>query len=209
MQKPFAYALLATTAVATGIFFLVNSQKIVKNEAYYEAISQYIYAFSSGSISRDEVIRVRFVNAAIQTGQVGQEVPASIFSTSPKIEGKTIWEDDRTIKLTPAKPLQPGKRYTAEVALKRIYAEAPDLARVFEFSFHVRELAFEVSTDGITMDPADPRQQQVIGTVRINEACEAAKIEQMFQAKQGNKALLVSWKHDADGKSHQWTVAGV
>jgi uncharacterized protein YfaS (alpha-2-macroglobulin family) len=209
MRKPIVYAILATAAVATGIFFLVNNQKIVKNEAYYEAVSQYVYAFSSGSISRDDVVRVRFVNAAINAEQVGQEVPASLFSTSPKIEGKAVWEDDRTIKLTPAKPLPPGKRFTAQVALKRIYTEAPDLARIFEFSFHIRELAYEVTTDGITMDPADPRQQQVIGRIRVNEACESAKIEQMFAAKQGNKALLVSWQHDQDGKTHQWTIAGV
>ncbi|MCC7465675.1 MAG: hypothetical protein IT261_05370, partial [Saprospiraceae bacterium] len=209
MQKPMVYALLATAAVATGIFLLVNNQKIVKNEAYYDAVGQYVYAFSSGAISRDEVVRVRFVNAAVQPDQVGKAVPANIFSTSPKIEGEAIWEDDRTIKLTPAKPLSPGKRYTAQVALKRIYAEAPDIARLFEFNFRVRELAYEVSTDGITMDPAAPGQQQVVGRIRVNEACEAAKIEQMFAAKQGNKALLVSWQHDQDGKTHQWTIAGV
>lgn len=90
-------------------FLSVRSQKIVKNEAYYEAVSRYIYAFTSGSISRDDVVRVRFVNAAISQEQVGKEVPASVFSTDPKIEGKAVWEDDRTIKLTPAQPLTPGK----------------------------------------------------------------------------------------------------
>lgn len=209
MQKPMVYALLATAAVATGIFLLVNNQKVVKNESYYEAISQYVYAFSSGTISREEVVRVRFVNAAIQADQIGQAVPAGIFSTSPKIEGEVIWEDDRTIKLTPTKPLAPGKRYSARVALKRIYAETPDIARIFEFNFRIRELAYEVSTDGITSDPNLPGQQQVIGRIKVNEACDAAKIEQMFSAKQGNKALLVSWKHDQEGKTHQWTVAGV
>ena len=57
MRKQIAYALLATAAAA-GLFLLVRSQKVVKNEAYYEAISKYIYAFTSGSISRDDVVRV-------------------------------------------------------------------------------------------------------------------------------------------------------
>lgn len=208
MRKQFTYALLATAAAA-GLFLLVRSQRIVKNEAYFEAVSKYIYAFTSGSISRDDVVRVRFVNAAVAADQIGQEVPASIFSTDPKIEGKVIWEDDRTIKLSPTQALTPGKRFTGTVSLKRIYKEVPNLARNFEFDFNIRELAFEVLTHGLSADPNDPRQHRVTGRVRVNEACEAAKVEQMFAAKQGNKALLVSWQHNQDGLSHTWTVNGV
>ncbi len=208
MRKQIAYALLATAAAA-GLFLLVRSQKVVKNEAYYEAVSKYIYAFTSGSISRDDVVRVRFVNAAVAQEQVGKDVPASVFSTDPKIEGKAVWEDDRTIKFTPAKALKPGNRYTGRVSLKRIYADAPSLANTFEFDFTVRELAYDVVTDGISFDPNDPQHQRVTGRVRINESCLAAKIEQMLAAKQGNRALLVSWKHSDDGLSHEWTVAGV
>ena len=208
MRKQIAYALLATAAAA-GLFLLIRSQKVVKNEAYYEAVSKYIYAFTSGSISRDDVVRVRFVNAAVSQEQVGKDVPASLFSTDPKIEGKAVWEDDRTIKLTPAKALTPGKRYTANVSLKRIYTDAPSLARAFEFDFNVRELAYEVVTNGLSVDPNDPRQQRVTGRVHVNESCLPAKVEQMLAAKQGNKALLVSWQHSQDGLSHEWTVAGV
>jgi uncharacterized protein YfaS (alpha-2-macroglobulin family) len=208
MRKQIAYALLVAAAAA-GLFFLVRPAKIVKNEAYYEAVSQYVYAFSSGAVSRDEVLRVRFVNAAVSQEQVGQAVPASIFSTEPRIEGTAVWEDDRTIQLKPAQPLPPGKSYTGRVALQKIYAEAPEFAGTFEFAFHVRELAFEVSTDGISADPAQPQQQQITGRIRINEACENAKVEQMLAARQGNKALLVSWKHHDDKQTHEWTVAGV
>lgn len=189
MRKQVIYALLATAAAA-GLFLLIRSQRVVKNEAYYEAVSKYIYAFTSGSISRDDVVRVRFVNAAVSQEQVGKDVPASVFSTDPKIEGKAVWEDDRTIKLTPAKALTPGKRYTASVSLKRIYSDAPSLARSFDFDFNVRELAYDVVTDGLSADPNDPRQQRVTGRVHVNESCEAAKIEQMFAA---NKATKPYW----------------
>ncbi len=208
MRKPLAYVLFAVAGL-TGLFFLNRSQKIVKNEAYYEAISQYVYAHSGGAIGKDETVRVRFVNAAVAQEQVGKPVAANIFSVDPKIEGQAVWEDDRTIKLQPTVSLTPGKQYTARVALKKIYADAPDVARVFEFDFNVRETAFEVITDGVSADPDDPRLQRITGHVRINEPSNGAKVEQMLQAKQGNKALLVSWQHSADGLSHSWTVAGV
>jgi len=208
MRKQIIYALFATAAAA-GLFFLVQNQKVVKNEAYYESLSKHVYAFSSGTISRDEVIRVRFVNPAVSAEHIGKDVPASVFSTDPKIEGRAVWEDERTIKLAPAKSLSSGKRYTARVALKRIYADAPDLIKTFEFGFNVRQLAYEVATEGISTDPAAPLMQRISGRVRVNEACEAAKVEQMLDAKQGNKALQVSWKHSNDGRSHEWTVVGV
>ena len=208
MRKPIAYALFAVAGLA-GLFFLIRSQKIVKNEAYYEAISQYVYAHSGGAIGRDETVRVRFVNAAVAPEQVGKPVSAHIFSIEPAVEGQAVWEDDRTIKLQPTASLTPGKKYTAQVALKKIYADAPDVARIFEFDFSIRETAFEVITDGVSADPADPRQQRITGHVRVNEPCKGARVEEMLQAKQGNKALLVSWQHSADGLSHSWTVAGV
>ncbi len=114
MRKQIAYALFAVAGLA-GLFFLIRSQKIVKNEAYYEAVSQYVYAHSGGAIGRDETVRVRFVNAAVSAEQVGKPVAANVFSVDPKIEGQAIWEDDRTIKLQPTASLTPGEQYTARV----------------------------------------------------------------------------------------------
>ena len=208
MRKQIAYALFAGAAVI-GLFFLINSQKIVKNEAYYEAVSQYVYAYSGGAVGSTDPLRVRFVNPAVSKAQIGQAVPTNIFHTSPKIEGQAVWEDEKTILLKPAKPLPFGKKYTARVALQRIYSDVPNLAKIFEYRFHVRDLSYEVATAGIAADPSDMHKQEVSGQLHINEACDGAKVEQMLAAKQGNKALQVSWKHNADGRTHAWTVVGV
>ncbi len=136
-------------------------------------------------------------------------MPSNIFSVEPKIEGQAVWEDDRTIKLQPTASLKPGKLYTAQVALQKIYADAPKAARVFEFDFRVKETAFDVVTEGLSADPNDAKMQRIVGHVRVNEPCAGAQVEKMLEAKQGNKALLVSWQHSADGLSHSWTVAGV
>jgi uncharacterized protein YfaS (alpha-2-macroglobulin family) len=208
MRKKLLYALFASTAIV-GLFFLVKSQKIVKNEAYFEAVSKYVYAYSGGAVSSSDPLRVRFVNAAVSKEQIGQPVPTNIFHTAPKIEGQAVWEDDRTIVLKPSKPLPFGKKYTARVALQRIYADAPAIASVFEYNFHIRDLAYEVVIAGIAADHSDLKKQEVSGQLHINEACDGAKVEQMLSAKQGNNALQVSWKHDSDGRTHAWTVVGV
>jgi hypothetical protein len=208
MRKSLLYAALAVVAV-TGVLLYIRSQRIIRNEAYFEAVSKYVYAFTSGSINRDEAIRVRFVSAAVGKEQVGQKVSGTVFSISPAIEGQAVWEDDRTIKLKPTTPLPSGKKYKGTVYLRRIYSEAPSIARVFDFDFSVRETAFEVIADGVRSDPFDPHQQQITGRIHINEPAEGAKVEKMLQAKQGAKALTVSWTHSNDGQTHEFTVKGV
>jgi len=208
MRKRLLYLSLFS-AVAVGAILLIRSQRIAKNEAYFEAVSTYVYAFTSGSIGRDDAIRVRFVNAAVAKEQIGQNVPANVFSVSPDIAGQAVWEDDRTIKLQPGAPLPAGKRYTGNVNLRRLYEEVPSIAKTFEFDFNVRETAFEVITDGIRSDQYDPHRQQITGRIRINEPTEGAKVEAMLKAKQGAKVLLVNWTHSADGQSHEFTVNGV
>ncbi|MFZ4474646.1 MAG: MG2 domain-containing protein [Saprospiraceae bacterium] len=196
-------------AFAVGAFFLVRNQRIVKNEAYFEAVSKYIYAFSSGAIGREDAIRVRFVNAAVGKDQVGQAVSESIFSITPAIAGTAVWEDDRTIKLQPDAPLPAGKRYTGRVRLSSIYGDVPSIARTFEFDFNVRAMACEVLADGIQTDQYDPHLQKITGRVRINEPVAGDQVEKMFKAKQGVKALLVNWVHSENGQTHEFVVTGV
>ncbi len=210
MRKQTIYTLLAAVALAaTAATLYFFNQKPAKTEAYYQAVSQYVYAYTSGAIGSEDAVRVRFVNAAVGAAQIGQPVASGVFDLSPAIPGQAVWEDDRTILLKPSEPLPFGKRYTGTVHLRRIYADAPVIAKVFDFQFHVRALAYEVVTDGIAADPNDLRQQRVLGRIRVNEAVGTADVEKMLSAKQGNKALLVSWTHNADGRTHEWAVEGV
>ncbi|HND89906.1 MAG TPA: hypothetical protein PK971_16355, partial [Saprospiraceae bacterium] len=204
------YVLLAAAAVlgTAAAVFLFN-RKPAKTEAYWQAVGQYVYAYTSGDVGCTDPIRVRFVNAAVSAAQVGQPVAAGVFSLSPSVKGQAIWEDDRTILLRPASPLPFGQCYEGSVRLKQIYPDAPVVARVFDFQFKVRELAYEVITDGISTDRADPRRQVLSGRIHINEAVGNAEVEHMLQAKQSGRALLVNWTHQADGKTHGWTVEGV
>jgi len=208
MRKQLAIVLLAAAGIS-GLFLIFHHQRIVKNDAYYEGVSQYVYAYTSGAIGRDDAVLVRFVNAAVSTETVGQAVPADVFSISPAVEGQAVWQDDRTIKFVPKSPLPPGTEYTATVELRKIWAEAPALLRIFDFDFHARAIAYEVVTDGVGSDPNDPRRQQVTGRIHINEAVEGAQVEKMLSARQEGKALQVSWTHAADGHAHNFTVQGV
>ena len=203
-------ALISIPLTVFFIFLQFSCSKVVKSEAYYQAISRYVYAYTSGSIGRTDAIRVRFVDAAATQDKIGKKVSKELFSISPAIPGDAVWEDDRTIKLQPSEPLAYGARYTGTVALGKIFSEVPKVAKVFEFEFNVRELAFEVVTDGLQIaDGNDPRKQQVIGRVHTSDPVDNAALEKTLLAKQGNKTLGITWNHAGDGLTHQFVVTGV
>jgi len=208
MRKQFSYAALGL-ALLTGLLLFFRSQRIVKDEAYYSVISQYIYAYSGGSVGAKDAIRVRFVNAAVDAAQIGKPVAAGVFTINPKVAGQAVWKDDRSLEFKPTQPLLFGKHYTCHVAVGHIYSDAPKKAKNFEFEFNVRELAYEVETDGISYDPENPKRQVIAGRLRVNEVCEAVKIEKMLVAKQGNRALPVTWVHNNDLLSHEWKIKDV
>lgn len=184
--------------------------KINKDEAYYLAVSKYVYAYTSGAIGRGDAIRVRFVHPAVGTDQVGKQVASKFFSVSPAIAGDAVWEDDRTILLQPTEPLPYGKKYVGKVALGKIFKDVPSNIQAFEFDFNIRELAFEVITDGLrTQDASNLRLQQLTGSIFTSESVEAGPVEKILSAKQGNKALPISWVHKDNNRTHEFYVNNV
>jgi hypothetical protein len=196
---PFSFLLFA--------FLLHSCSKIVKNEAYYLAISKYVYAYTSGDIGRDDAIRVRFINPTVGQEQVGQKVAKNIFSVSPAIPGDAVWEDDRTILLKPSESLPYGKKYVGTVALGKIFSDVPKEAKVFEFDFQVRQLSYEVTVFGLrTPDANNLKIQQLTGQILTSDAMDNASVEKMLRAKQGNKTLSIGWVHRDDGLTHEFYV---
>lgn len=207
IRKPFlfSFALLCIT-----ILLPLACKKIVRNEAHFEAVSQYVYAFTSGSIGREEPIRVRFVNAAVSQAQVGQSVDPDVLNISPSISGKPVWEDDRTIVLQPTEPLPYGQEYQAVVNIGKIYKEAPANGREFQFRFTVRELSFDVATHGLrTEDPMNLRRQQITGSLLTSDQVPNETVEKLLTANQGNKTLPITWNHHTDGVTHDFVVQEV
>ncbi len=208
MRKQFSL-LLVGGLLLTGLFFYVRHQDIVKNDAYFSAVAQYIYAFSGEGMGSQDPIRIRFVNAAVSADQIGQTLPGHLLRFEPAIEGEAVWKDDRTIELQPRQPLPFGSHYTGRLALHRIYPDVPAQARIFEFELGIRDLAFDVETDGIAPDPEHPQRQMVSGRVRLNETCDAAKIEKMLTARQGNRILPIAWQHADNALSHEWQIKDI
>jgi uncharacterized protein YfaS (alpha-2-macroglobulin family) len=175
-----------------------------------EELQSYIYAYTSGVISKMDPIRVRFTQPGVSTEEVGQTLSDLPISFSPSIEGTVYWEDEHTLLLQPSSPMRSNTEYTATVKMNQIFANLPRNARVFDFSFMTRELFFDVVTEGLhSPDPNNLKKQELRGVLITSDITEAEATEQLLTATQNNNDLKVEWSHDNDQLNHRFTVAGI
>ncbi len=174
------------------------------------AFSSYVYAYSSGEISRSAPILVRFMDQVVTTDQVGAELQG-VMSFSPKLEGKTIWEDDRTLRFIPEEDLPSGKSYVASVRLDKLFDNVPSALNDFKFDFRTRELNYTVKVNGIrTPDFTDLSKQQLVGYIETADAVDPDAVEQILKFSQkNNNNLEIDWKHSNDQLNHEFTINNV
>ena len=100
-----------------------------------KTMAAFVYAYTSGTISRETPVRVRLTSGIVKPEEVGKNVENGIFSLTPSVSGTAIWEDPQTIRFTPEKEFASGQTYVASVQLRKVFKNVPADAEVFEFDF--------------------------------------------------------------------------
>ncbi len=180
------------------------AKKMTKNMAAY------VYAFTSGTISREQPVRIRFASSLVKPEEVGKSVESGVFSITPSVSGSAIWEDQQTIRFTPESSFGSGQTYLTAVKLKRLFKNVPSDAEEFQFDFRIRELYYEVVADGIQPENAnDLSKQELVGQIIVSDRADEKAIEQVLTANQNGKTLKINWIHADDGIHHTFKVKEV
>lgn len=173
-------------------------------------MAAYVYAYSSGTISREQPIRIRFTSPIVKPDEVGKSVQNGVFSIIPSVSGSTIWEDPQTIRFTPEISFQSGLTYMSAVSLKRLFKNVPADAEEFQFDFRIRELYYEVIADGIQPENGnDMSKQELIGEVVTSDRTDDKGVEQILSATQNGNSLKINWIHADNGIIHTFRVKEV
>ena len=69
------------------------------------AFSSVISAFTSGPISKESTIKIRFIEAYKGSIDFDKPISEKLFRFKPKIDGKAYWIDNRTIEFVPDESL--------------------------------------------------------------------------------------------------------
>ncbi|MCB0703874.1 MAG: alpha-2-macroglobulin [Saprospiraceae bacterium] len=190
--------------------FISSCKKDQAAEPMNEAVSSYVSAYSSGTLSRNASLRVRFTQAAVEQEMVGAEIEEKLLILSPAVAGKTYWEDPFTLVFQPTEYLDPATTYVATVYLNKIFDGVPDAAKSFEFDFHTRELQFTVEIEGLhAPNPADLSKQEIHGLVRTTDISDDTAIEGVVSATQNGQDKEIQWTHEGDGMVHRFQVKNV
>jgi uncharacterized protein YfaS (alpha-2-macroglobulin family) len=161
-----------------------------------------VASHTSGSISRNSDIRVRFVKEQVSDEVVGRKLTSVPIRFEPPLAGLATWQTTRELRFLPAAPLESAATYRATVSLPG--ESAPSAP--FTFGFRVVRQDFAVRIDGLTSDSKDQKHRVLSGLLTTSDATASEEIEALLAAEYNGKSPVVVWIHAADQRSHRFLV---
>lgn len=168
----------------------------------------HVSSFTGGVISVASDIRIR-LNRTIPDSLVGSTLDG-IFDFSPKIEGSTLWEDNRTIVFKPNKNLNNNQKYEVTANLKQVIPSIDKKKEEFKFIFQTLLQNFEVSVAGMKLYNADDLSKvRVEGELMTADVISLEKAKKMLGASQNNNQLEIEWKANDGNNSFLFSVENI
>ncbi len=173
-------------------------------------VNSYVYAYTSGVISKAASVRIRFAKSPVSDEQMSEPVDANLLSFSPAIEGEALWEDAQTLLFEPASPMKSNTAYIAKLNLKKLFPEVPKDAQSFEFDFHTKEQFLNLEIDGLSPENGnDLSKQQLKGSIYTSDVATVEEVETVLAVNQKGSALNLEWEHGANQLQHRFVVGGI
>jgi uncharacterized protein YfaS (alpha-2-macroglobulin family) len=185
-----------------------SCQQKQNNRQLSAETNQYIYGFTSGTISKNSPVIINFTQSV--TDDLDTPPSTSLFSLSPEVPGTLSWEDERTLRFDPSSSFKAGTQYTASVNLQKLIAKLPKNTRSFQFDFRIREQFFEVLTVGLqTPNPQQLSSQVFSGSIITADEAEPDEVESVLSAVQNNANLPIEWEHLEGQNEHRFLIKNI
>lgn len=166
-------------------------------------LSTYIYAHTSGLISKTSPIKIRFNSV------VSGENAAGILQLNPSVKGSASWEDEYTLLFQPNEPLESSTTYIGTVDLTSLFKDLPKDAQSFEFDFRTKDQYFDVNVDGLyAPNPKELGKQVLSGKVITADLAADETVEKILTAYQNKTKLAINWVHLSE-QEHQFKVENI
>lgn len=171
------------------------------------AFSQFIDAYTTGTVSKTSSIRIQLAGDAATTHSLGEEVKEKLFSFSPSVSGKATWLDARTIEFKPESQLKTDQLYEVSFKLGKV-TKVPGKYSNFRFSLKTVKPSFKVTDYGLRSS-GTKNKMTLGGDVVTADIEKGADIEKVLKASLNNKDLKITWQHNDAGKTHSFTVDNI
>ena len=168
-----------------------------------------IAAFTSGIISSESAVTVRFSEPFADSVPVNGHVEKGVMTLSPQVEGKVYYIDQQTIAFRPESKMEQGRAYDVQVRLNKLFPKSTK-GDVFEFRFHTIEQHLEIELSGFRpYNDYKPELNYLSGKLSTSDVSDPEAVEAVINVLQGKNKLPVRWDHLADGKTHEFTIDSI
>ena len=199
----------AVLLLAVILMFGVSCQKEQRAKPIPTNLNKYVYAYTTGLISKQSPIRVRFTSPVIDEDAIGGDALKYI-AFQPRVQGAATWEDRQTLLFQPDEAFESGQSYISTVQLQGLLDNLPKELHSFQFEFKIKEQGFNVQVDGLlTALSGQLKDQELLGTISTYDVAENAQIEALLTAFQFSKPLSIEWQHEEASTKHAFTVKGI
>ncbi|MEM6319713.1 MAG: MG2 domain-containing protein, partial [Bacteroidota bacterium] len=210
MQKAtLKFARIFFASIFISLFFQACQEENTPTKNLAD-VSSYIYAFTSGVISKTTPVRIRFTQNITTEDKVGSEADKSLYKIAPKVEGKAIYENSRTLRFEPTNGLKSGTNYELTVRLSKIFDNVPRNASIFLTNFRTKDLRYDLSVEGLhASDFDDLTNQELHGEVFTADQADSEQVKKGLQAFQNGQNLDLVWSSAAGNTRHEFVVEGI
>lgn len=184
-------------------------QNTNKSQSGVPEFNPLINAFTSGIISSESSVKVRFSEPFPDTVQVNSKLEKGVMKLNPSVEGDAWYVDQQTIEFRPENHFQQGTAYDVELVLKKLFPAA-EKGSTFQFRFNTIEQHLTIELAGFRpYSDYNPSINNLSGLVTTADRALPEAIEDIINVKQGKNTLPVSWDHAEDGRKHEFTIDSI
>nr|MBA3985462.1 Ig-like domain-containing protein [Flavobacteriales bacterium] len=187
--------LLAVTSIFILFFSCGKKDTSEETDNLYK-FREYIAQHTTGRISVTEPIRLEFVQTLDQF-DFTQELPANYLQISPKVSGKLLIENGRSLIFIPENHLQPDTEYTVTLKLDKFYDDLKKEFKTFKFSFKTLSPNFKITIGNLQSYSKD--WQYISGTLQSNDVLDPLILKNLISVKQNNESRKVKFKETTTG----------
>lgn len=173
-----------------------------------QAWAPYLESATDGEISRKGPIRLRFVEAMVDSSEVGKEFDGKL-NFEPSISGTATWETPRDLVFKPGNALEPGATFLGRLAAKGLRG-VPDNIEDFLFKFSIVRQKYTLEWNGFTaQEGADTALYSLEGILTTTDFADSLSLTKFLSATQSKNDLQVAWKPDPAGQVHVFHIQNV
>ena len=167
---------------------------------------EYISEVTSGVVSTNSEIKIILMNPVSEWNKK-IELDGSVLKVTPKVKGKVIALNNRTIAFVPEKRFKQDTRYTFALDL----AELQEVPKEFEtFEFDIKTIKQEISVNTNYLQSYSKNWQYLEGVLKSSDQLDLATAQQLIKASQKNKALKVKLNTDiSQGNYFQFKIDSI